>query len=1051
MKVVRPSDPHEALGLLKRHGGEARVAAGATALQLDWAAGAGPPDLLIDLTRIAALREIAVESGEWRIGAAVTLAAVAGEPRIARDLPLLREAVLAIGAPPMRNLASLGGNVAGRKGCSLPALLALDAALDVLSEDGTETLALSDWLGRPHDPASLVLAVRVPVQSTADRFTHRKIGLRAAFTPSVIGAAGLLRLQDGRIVASRLAVGGGPVAPRRLLRAEAALRGTMYAEVDWRALHAALFAEIEAADDAFRSGRYRRLAAANALVLGLGGASALPPRPRQVASHRPLAPPAVPAVPAERVVARAADPAAWHVRPDIADKVRGRLAYLTDQRVPGMLVGRVLRAGIPHARIRAIDTGAAEALAGVVAVVTHRDVPGLNAFGIIVQNQPALCDTLVRYVGDPVAAVAAIDDATARAALALIRVEYEPLPVLDSHEKALAEDAPRLHADGNLHGRVGFSRGDVRAGFAACAHVVEETYTTPRQMHAFLETEGGWATPEPDGTLTVCVGGQYGVRDRLQLSRILAMPETRIRVVTSPTGGAFGGKDELTVQPALALLALKAGRPVRLHLDRAESVVAGLKRNPMSIRVRTGCDRDGRLLAMEVDLIADGGAYASLSPAVIETALEHSCGPYAVPNLEARARLVATNNGTCGAFRGFGANEMAFAVESQVGRLAQAVGLDPVAMRRINLRRPGSPGFFGQRVGPSERLSEMLDAAAASPLWAAPRESGTQAIGVGMALIYQGNGLGSLLHDRATVGLRLAADGAIEALFGLDEMGQGLQTAIRSAVAASLGIAREDIRAVTGDTGRTPDSGSTTASRGTFVVWRGAALTAPGFAQALVAAAAGLLDRSPADLALGPGGVREARSNSGRPLMAFADLAARLADEARPREEATFDYPKTAWAQANARYLHAFGATLARVAVDRVSGSVRVLDLHQHTAAGPILDAAAYLGQIEGGSLQGVGFTLSEHAPMEGGRYLTGNLDTYMLPGVADAPATTRVSALESLDEDDPHGPRGVGEAGIAAVAPAIAAAVADAVGHWPSAAPIPPETLLDALAGGRA
>ncbi|MCY1641488.1 molybdopterin cofactor-binding domain-containing protein [Methylorubrum sp. SL192] len=1047
LRVLRPRDAGEALAALSRHGGEARLAAGATALQLDWAAGAERPGLLVDLSGLPELRGIEAWGGGLRIGAATPLAEIEADADVARRAPLLSRAVRTVAAPAVRSLASLGGNVAGRTGCCLPALVALDAALDILTAAGRERVALADWLGQAARPASLILAVTVPEQPEGSPATLRKVGLRAAFSPSVIGVAGLLPLDGGVIGAARLAAGGGPVRPQRLPRSEALLAGRSLAAIDWAGLHAELLAEIDAPGDDLRSARYRRWAAANALVASLGGADRLSGA-RATPRHRPVG---AGAPAGERVVSRAAGPAGWHQRPDIADKVHGRLAYHTDARVPGMLVGRILRAGRPHARILAIDTAEAEALPGVAAVLTHRDVPGLNAYGIVVQDQPALCGERVRYVGDAVAAVAAVDEATAEAALALIRVAYAPLPVLDTPEAALAPGAPPLHPEGNLRREVRVARGDTEAAFAACAHVVEGTYVTPRQMHGFLETEGGWAMVEADGSLTIRVGGQHGARDRLQIARILGWPEARVRVVTSPTGGAFGGKDELTVQPALALLAVKTGRPVRLHLGRAESVAAGVKRNPMRIRMRTGCDAQGRLLAVAVELIADGGAYASLSPAVIETALEHCCGPYLVPNVAGVARLVATNNGTCGAFRGFGANEMTFAIECQIGRLAEAVGCDPIALRRRNLRAPGSPGFFGQTVGPSERLAEMLDAAAASPLWSAGPEGAGAAIGVGLALNYQGNGLGSLPEDRAAVELRLAADGAIEALYGLDEIGQGLQAAICSAVAARLGVDRAEIRPVIGDTGHTPDSGSTTASRGTFVVWEGARSAAPAFAHALLDAAARRLGLSAADLALGPGGIREARSNSGRPLLGFAELAAGLPPEALPQSRAAFEFPKADYVAGNARYLFAFGATLARVAVDRVTGEVRVLDLHQHTAAGPVLDAAAYLGQIEGGGVQGLGFTLTEDARMEAGRYAAANLDGYLMPTIADAPERSRVLALEDLDSGDPYGPRGIGELGIGAVTPAIAAAVADAIGHWPCAAPFSPETLLCALGDGAA
>ncbi|MFN6980185.1 MAG: molybdopterin cofactor-binding domain-containing protein, partial [Gemmobacter sp.] len=349
-------------------------------------------------------------------------------------------------------------------------------------------------------------------------------------------------------------------------------------------------------------------AAATALAYGLTGA--LPTRPPPPPARLPagLAPPGL--IP----LGREALPHRWHPRPDLPSRIAGRTGYLTDARDPAMLVGRILRAGRPHARILAIDTAAAEALPGVRAVVTHRDVPGRNAFGIMRQDQPALCDSLVRYEGDAVAAVAAIDAETAEAALALIAVTYDDLPAVTDPAAALGPDAPPLHDGGNLAASFALDRGDPDAAFAAAAHVVSDTYVTPRQMHGFMETEGGWCAPTPEGGLVVCVGGQHGARDRMQLSRILALPEARIRVVTSPIGGGFGGKDELTVQAPLALLVRKAGAPVRLHLSRAESVLAGVKRNPMTIRMRTACDAEGRLVAQDVDVLSDSGAYASLSP-----------------------------------------------------------------------------------------------------------------------------------------------------------------------------------------------------------------------------------------------------------------------------------------------------------------------------------------------------------------------------------------------------------------------------------------------------
>jgi CO/xanthine dehydrogenase Mo-binding subunit len=467
----------------------------------------------------------------------------------------------------------------------------------------------------------------------------------------------------------------------------------------------------------------------------------------------------------------------------------------------------------------------------------------------------------------------------------------------------------------------------------------------------------------------------------------------------------------------------------------------------MIIRMRTACDADGRLLAQEVDVIADAGAYASLGPGVLETAMEHVAGPYVIDNVTTRGRLAYTNNGVCGAFRGFGANQMTYAIECQMDSLAELCGLTPVEIRGRNLREAGSPGYLGQRVSSSERLSEMLDAAAASPLWQEETESDpAEIIGVGMALNYQGNGLGSLVPDPAGGRLSLSADGFIEAAYGLDEMGQGLLTSVKAAVADRLGCSRDDVLPVTGDTGLSPDSGSTTASRGGYVVWAVAKLAGELLAPKMIEAAALKIGRPAESLKLAPGGFAEAGSNSGDLVLSYRDLARSLETEALPSAKVSFDFPKTEYLAGNARYIFAFGACLARVAVNRITGAVRVLDIRQHTAAGPVIDIAAYLGQMEGGAIQGVGFTLTEDAMMRNGEYLTANLDTYMLPSIRDRAGAMSVYALEELDPGDDLGPRGAGELGIGAITPAIANAVADAIGYRPPSVPFSSEAILDAI-----
>ncbi|POF30833.1 molybdopterin cofactor-binding domain-containing protein [Roseibium marinum] len=1039
MRILRPDSLGQAVALLAEAGPEARLAAGSTALQAEWSLGKLRPPAIIDISRFKELTGIDQTGSGLRIGANETLSALIASGNVSDVCPLLIDAARRVGAPSIRHRATLGGNIGWRIGCLLPALLALDAELELQTSEGVGTLTLEDWLSAPSE-TSLITAVRIPRQNPWGHYGYRKIGLRAAFTPSVIAVSGAIITDEGTISAARVAVGGGPVAATRLATIERELVGQDLDRIDQALLGSIITDAISAPGDAFRTERYRKRAGANALVSILSGAAST-----EVRSGRTIRPAPDSNEPDEIRLSREQGGNRWHIRPDLPAKIAAEFPYLTDVRRADMLVGATLRLDDPHARILSIDTEAADALPGVKAVVTHRDIRGENSFGILFPDQPALCSDKVRYLGDPVAAVAAVDRETAIEALSLIKIEFERLPPVGDPLAALGDGAEAVHDTGNLVDTVQLERGDVDAAFAKSVHVIEDTYVTPRQMHGFMETEGGYAEPTEDGGLAVFAGGQYGVRDRKQLSRILGMPEEKIRVVTSPTGGGFGGKDELTVQPVLALLALKANAPVRMQWTRAESVLAGTKRNPFRIRMRTACDAGGMLLAQEVEVIADSGAYASLSPGVMETASEHACGPYITPNVKTFSRLAYTNNGACGAFRGFGANQMTFAVECQMDRLAAKCGLDPVEIRRRNLRKPGMPGFLGQPVAPSERLEEMLQAAAASPMW---QETGGarpgEVLGTGMALIYQGNGLGTIPHDEAATRILLAADGRIEAHFGLDEMGQGLLPSIQAAVADRLGCAREDIRPVVGDTSATPDSGSTTASRGGYVVWKGTELMAPPFEAKLLASAGKLLDRAPESLRITAGGIADAATNSRSPLIGFAELAAKVQPAESLRAEADFAFPKSDYTEGNARFIFAFGVNLAHVAIDRVSGEVRVLDLELHTAAGPVIDLAAYLGQMEGGLVQGLGFALTEDVLIEDGHFLTTNYDNYFMPTVRDAPGRMTSHALEDLDPGDPFGPRGAGEIGINAVTPAIANAVADALGRWPTITPFRPEDILD-------
>lgn len=732
----------------------------------------------------------------------------------------------------------------------------------------------------------------------------------------------------------------------------------------------------------------------------------------------------------------------WRTRPDGMEKVTGTLQYLTDMSAEGMLVGRVLRSHQVHARILALRTEKAAAVPGVHAVITHEDVPGLNGFGIALPHQPVFCEDRVRYTGDAIAAVAADSDEIAEYALSLIEVDYELLPVITDPEEAMKEDAVLLHPEGNVLHHTEYRKGNLSEAFAKCAYVTEETYFTPRQMHTYMETEGGLFIPEDYGRLTVYSATQHGLMDRKQLSRILEMPEESIRVVSSPIGGSFGGKDELNVQPYGALLALLTGKPVRLHNSRAESVRAGLKRHPMKITMKTGCDKDGRLLAHQVRIVSDTGAYATLGTEVLNFATEHVMGPYLIEHMDVEGFCVYTNNGVSGEFRGFGGNQAIFAVEGQIDRLAEAAGIDPWEIRLRNLRRYGDPGPLGQPIVQTHGAMQVWEALAAASLMA-ERKNGPgrdardpwTVTGVGAAIAMHGAGLGKGIPDPAGGRLCLALDGKIEAVFGYEEFGQGLIATMEQMLIEQYGFGADDLRIIIGDTDVVPDSGSSTASRATSMMWIALRRLHPDFTARLAEAAESASGVS--GLTAGPGGMWK----GSKLILSYTDLARTLREPIVC--ETVFDYPTTSLERVGAHFLYTYSAIAVKVEVNLLTGCARVVDQYHAVAAGPVANPQGYLGQIEGGSSMAVGFTLTEDALMNEGSYVTKNLDTYIIPTIADM-SGVQVEAIEDLPDHDTYGPRGVGEIGSVNLAPAVASAIFQAVGKRVTRLPIEPEFLQE-------
>ena len=739
------------------------------------------------------------------------------------------------------------------------------------------------------------------------------------------------------------------------------------------------------------------------------------------------------------------------IRPDGVDKVTGKLKFLTDLSFPNMLHGKILRSAYPHAKIISISTKKAEELPGVRAVITSKDVPGINRFGLIFPDQPVLCDERVRYVGDAVAAVAAETEEIAEKALQLIEVKYEPLPVIDDPEQALLPSAPRLHPDGNILHQASYQKGNVKEAFQTCDVIVEETYELPRQMHAYMETEGGVIVPEKDGRITLYVGTQHGYKDRFQLARILNVPESKIRVVSSPMGGSFGGKDELNIQPYGALLAIKTGCPVKIHQSRRESVRSGLKRHPMKITMKTGASRSGKIVAHQVRIVADTGAYATLGPAVLDFAVEHATGPYIIPNVHVEGVSVYTNNGVAGEFRGFGGNQVTFALEGQIDRLAVKLGICPMELRKRNLRKADDLGPVGQEIAPTDGAAQVLKAISQSPLlnkkesieWGEGTDRWKKT-GIGVAIAMHGGGLGYGRLDPAGGRISLNEEGKFEIAFGFEEFGQGLLSVIEQLVIKEIGCSANDIKITIGDTDSVPRSGSSTASRGTSMVWHALQRMKDPFKKRLLEKASQCTGVPATQLYLGPSGIWSCGLNS-EPLITYQQIAHETKDD--PIQiETEFHFPTTPHSIPGGHYLYSFAACAVKVEVDELTGIVRVKNLEQAVAAGPVIYPTGYLGQIEGGSVMALGYTLLEEAIMEKGKYVTENFDSYLIPTINDIPLSMDITAIEELYEGDPYGPRGVGEIGTVAVAPAIAKAIYDAIGLWVTKLPVSREEIVKAV-----
>jgi CO/xanthine dehydrogenase Mo-binding subunit len=712
-------------------------------------------------------------------------------------------------------------------------------------------------------------------------------------------------------------------------------------------------------------------------------------------------------------------------RSDGRAKVTGQFAYASDLRAEGMLVGVTVRSPHASARLLGIDTAAARAVPGVRAVLTHADVPGAKCVGPGPhKDQPVLAFDRVRCHGEPVAVVAAEDLATARRAASLVAIRYEPLPVLSDAAAALAPGAPRLHPHGNELRTVRIVHGDPAT---AGPVVIQGSYEIGMQDQAFLGPEAGLARPLEDGCVQLEVATQWLHLDREQVAAALGLPEERVQLVLAGVGGAFGGREDLSVHVHACMLALVTRRPVKMVYGRHESFVGHVHRHPARLDYEHVAGEDGRLLCVRARLLFDGGAYASSSTAVVANAATQACGPYAVPNAGIDATVAYTNNPPCGAMRGFGAPQVAIAYEAQMDRLAERLGMDPVELRIRNALAAGDEIPTGQAVPGPVDGEALLTGVRDLPLPAPPggeqrgwpggafgtSEGEGVRRGVGFAFGYKNIAFSEGFDDYTVARVRLSASGGVptaEVHCAAAEVGQGVVGVIEQIVRTELDV--EEVRVLPADT-RVGSAGAASASRLTWMV-----------SGAVAAACAKLRER----LGAGPG-----------------ELAA-LLDEGEVEEEATYRHRPTAemdphTGRGDVHTGFAFVAHRAVVDVDVEVGVARVAQLACAQDVGRAVNPLALEGQLEGGAMQGLGLALMEEMRVDEGVVTSRSLGEYRIPTIVDAPEMPSL-VLELGNPDAPHGVTGVGEMATITSTPAVLAALRAATGRPLTRVPARPEDL---------
>ncbi len=742
-------------------------------------------------------------------------------------------------------------------------------------------------------------------------------------------------------------------------------------------------------------------------------------------------------------------------RVDALDKVTGAAKYTADLYFPGMLYGKTLRSRYPHALIRGIKIGEAEKLPGVAVVLTAKDIPGEKRFGVVIKDQEVLVSSKARYLGDGLALVAAVTEEIAEEALKLIKIEYKPLPVVSSPLEALKEESPKIHEHGNLIKSYRVRKGDVNKGFSESDVVIERVYTTQFVDHAYMEPESAVAVPSHKGVV-VYGSMQHPYSTRRVVASTLGLPLSKVRVIQTNLGGGFGGKDETAsiICARAALLAVKANRPVKMVNTRSESMLESYKRHPYIMRYRVGVSEKGEIKAMEINLLADGGAYASTSPFVLWRSTVQATGPYEVPNVEISSKVVYTNNPYCGAMRGFGSPQVNFAVESIMDELAEEIGMDPIELRLKNAFKNGSETATGQVLnGHVVSIRQILRKARETSNWEGKRklykvQKGRLRRGIGIACCYRGVSLGAEGKDFAAAYVNVTEDGGVIVACGIAENGQGAKTVLSQIAAEALGVPVDYITFLGSDTSIVRDSGPTVASRGT-IMGGGAVKEAAVKVRMKMAEVAAVILKTQPEKIIFKGGMVYDKENPEKHI-SFKELARRCYKKTINLSSiGWFRAPEIYWDEetgmGTAYFTWVYSANVAEVEVNLETGKVKVLRVYAFHDPGKVVNPKTAKSQVYGGVAMGIGYALLEDYKLEECIPKTLNLRSYRLIRAYEMPEVIPVF-IENPDPVAPFGAKSLGEPATEVVAPAIVNAIYQATGVRIRSLPVTRDKILKGL-----